>query len=136
MFWKRKRPEPVDELSLGTDDQREHFRVSLPPRMPVQLELAGHSYAVRDLSAGGLSFLADDRHVGETLDGLMLLPEPAAPIRMKLSIVRIDADGICHGHYAAMAAGDQEQIHRLVLEVQKFQIRSTREHKSISDDML
>lgn len=134
MFWKRKTPEP--ELEVDAGDQREHYRVSLPQEMPAHVIVARRAYRVHDLSAGGMAFAHPALQAGEQVGAILLLGTARTQVRVRLRVVTRDTDKRCHALFEGLDEDASALLHRFVLEVQKHQIRVTREMRSIRDEDL
>ena len=136
MFWKRKRNKPEPELEVAADDQREHYRVRLPAEMPARVRLREGEFQIRDLSAGGIAFAGPAYAVGNRLAAVLLLGPQRLAVKAVITIVDADVDGISHASLGGLEAADRAALHRFVLEVQKHEIRNTRERRAIGDDDL
>ena len=104
----------------------------VPDHMPVTVQLGEQRYAVRDLSAGGLSFRTDDLDVRGLQPYALDLGQPPR-IRGKLKVLGKDERGCCRATFVDLNDQDRDSIHHYVLEVQKDEIRSTREQRVIDD---
>jgi c-di-GMP-binding flagellar brake protein YcgR len=138
LFWKKKKgKDAADPFHLGFDlDRRNFFRVEPAPGQPVRFQVDENTYAVTNLSAGGMALRGASLSVGQTLAGKLHLPDIAYLIQIKATVVETSHDN----EFAALQITnipdeDRELIHQYVLQRQLQELNRKRAEQEAADKL-
>ncbi len=126
MFWKRKRSR-LEMFTYETDSRRSAFRIAPSDSQPVVVKTEDREIPIRDISAGGLSFVSGDFKAGGSWPVTFSLPENDGNISVHIKIVSIDPRNVCHCAFKGIDDESAEAIHRYVLTRQKDILREKKE---------
>lgn len=122
MFFKN-RNKPGELFSLPSQERRHAFRVRPSAEAPIAFAVRGQAVIVGDISAGGLSFSGAPCAAGDRESIVFTLPGLNTTITATIEVVKVDADGVVHCRFIAMATETEDDIHLYVLRRQKQMIR-------------
>lgn len=131
MFWKRKKDKKEDlPFTLEYDeDQRSYYRVAPKSGEPLFLQTQDKRYAVLDVSAGGVAFEGTGFSPGDSVSGVLSMPEGKAPIPMVLTVVKVLRERLIAGQFKKIKDEDRERVHQYVLKRQKEELEKQRLEK-------
>lgn len=131
MFWKKKK-DKKEELPFTLEydeDQRSYYRVAPKSGEPLFLQTQDKRYAVLDVSAGGVSFEGAGFSPGDSVSGVLSMPEGKAPIPMVLTVVKVLRERLTAGQFRKIKDEDRERVHQYVLKRQKEELERQRQQK-------
>ena len=120
---------PVIEFEEDANHPRQNYRVKPMPNDPIKLLVAGREMEIIDLSVKGVAF----RYAGET-------KQPSYPIELLISVgrryqvaceLRIvrHQDDMVSGVFEALSARDETVLNKLVMALQRRDIREATKRK-------
>ena len=125
----RKKTKPDTEMfHFNTRERRKWFRIQPSDAEPILLRIEDKEIHIRDIGAAGLSFRNDDLSPGLLEFTLLDLPETGPAIPIRLNILTIDRQNVCHCEFTAVEDGAVERIHQYVLRRQKEILRAQKEN--------
>ncbi len=124
MFSKKS---PDEELRVEYETDRMAYRVVPDKNDPVILHANNTLLRVVDISAGGVSCVAENLKIGERYPARVNLPDGFIDLRCDLEVLSNDDGTIYHCRFQDMDDSDADRLHRYVLERQKVAIKSVRE---------
>ena len=124
MFSKKS---PDESLKVEYETDRMAYRVVPDKNDPVILHANGKLLRVVDISAGGVSCIAEGIDVGQKYAARINLPDGFIDIRCELEVLNKDSDKLFHCQFNDMDGSDSDRMHRYVLERQKVAIKQVRE---------
>ena len=129
MYWKKSQS---DSLKSGGKSDRVHYRVVPDKNDPVILQVDGNLMRVVDISAGGVSCTSDFLVSGQIYRARINLPDERADVYCELEVLckDNDYDNMYHCSFIDVDSINIDRLHHYVLERQKIEIKSAREHIS------
>jgi c-di-GMP-binding flagellar brake protein YcgR len=115
-------------FSHNSKDQRKFFRVRPSNREPVFIELTGKNIQVSDISAGGIAFKNHKLKEGQDQSIKINLPDRITIESVKIRILSIDGNNICHTRFIEMESSERDKIHRYTL---KRQVEIAKKNKEV-----
>jgi hypothetical protein len=84
-------------------------------------------FKIANIGAQGIAFSNHDFHVGDVLEVHFTLPGQGCPFDLKIKILKIDPNNICHATFINIHEQAVESIHQYMLSQQKDEIRKLRQ---------
>ena len=112
---------------MDYETDRMAYRVIPDKNDPVILHANNALLRVIDISAGGVSCVANNLEIGRRYPARINLPDGFIDIRCDLEVLSEDDGSVFHCAFQDMESSDADRMHRYVLERQKVAIKSVRE---------
>ena len=127
MFWKKKKT-PTETFIHESSDNRGAFRFRFGKKVSLEIEFQNKSFSIINMSATGMSFKNNKLSLDDCGVSKFSLEftdkKPPVFLQIKMQILRIDENDICHGIFKDLSQENKEIIHKYILEKQKEKIRA------------